>query len=208
VEILDVKHHELPEINDEFAEDVSEFDTLAEFREDLAKKITEIKKANTDNNKRSHLIKKLIAVSKAEIPEDMYLARLDDMLREFSQNLAARGIDLENYTRFTRTSVEALKASWRVQAETDVKGALALEAIAIKENLLIDADEFEKQIGELSKKEGEDLAEFIDEMHPTRRKEIERSMLIEKAMKIVIENAVESDSEQYEIEIPEDEYEE
>ncbi|MCL2455923.1 MAG: trigger factor [Defluviitaleaceae bacterium] len=205
VEILDVKTHELPEINDEFAEDVSEFDSLAEWRDDLAKKITENKKLNTENKKRSHLTKKLIALSKAEIPEEMYLARLDDMMYEFSQQLAMRGIELESYMRFTQMSEEMLRASWRKQAEIDVNGAVALEAVAKKENISVSAEDFEKRIAEISNKEGDELKNFVDGINPMRRKELERSMRCEKAMDIVAEKAVATDDEQYEVEINENE---
>lgn len=203
VEVLDIKANELPEINDEFAEDVSEFDTLAEFREDLAKKITENKEKNMDGMKRTHLLTKLIAVCSVEIPEAMYLGRLDDMFRDFAHSIQMRGMDIENYMRFTQTNEEFLKASWRKQAETDVQGMLALEAVAKKEGFTIDEEAFAERVKEATGTEGDDLAKIIEEMHPARRKELERSLLCEKALDFVTEKAVESESEEFDTETTE-----
>jgi len=204
VEVLDVKANELPEIDDEFAEDVSEFDTLEEFKADLAKRITESKTANLENNRRSHIMKKLIEIAKMDVPEEMYLGRLDDMMNDFAHNIQMRGMDIESYMRFTQTSEESLKASWRKQAENDVTGMLALEAVAKKEDIAVTDEDFEKRVAEASGKEGDDLAELIKEMHPHRRKELERSIKCEKALDLVMEKAVASDDEQFEEELTEE----
>ncbi|MCL2198592.1 MAG: trigger factor [Defluviitaleaceae bacterium] len=198
VEVLDVKANELPEIDDEFAEDVSEFDTLAEFKEDLAKRITESKTANLENNKRSHIMKKLVEVTKMEVPEEMYLGRLDDMMNDFTHQIQMRGMDIESYMRFTQTSEVSLKASWRKQAEIDVTGMLALEAVAKKEEITVSEEDFQKRVAEASQKEGDELQELIEEMHPHRRKELERSIKCEKALDLVMEKAVASDDEKFE----------
>ncbi|MCL2224131.1 MAG: trigger factor [Defluviitaleaceae bacterium] len=207
VEILDVKANELPEIDDEFAEDVSEFDTLAEFKDDLAKKITERNTANLDNRRRNHVLKKLAETATVEIPEEMYLGRLDDMFFEFSRSIQMRGMDVENYMRFTGTSEEFLRASWRKQAEDDVKGMLTLEAVAVKENLTVDEEDFTKRVEEATGKEGDELAKVIEEMQPLRRKELERSLLCEKALELIMEKAVASDDDVFE-EVEEDDNEE
>jgi len=198
VEVLDVKGNELPEINDEFAEDVSEFDTLAEFREDLAKKITEQKTKNLDDNRRNHVLKKLVANSKTEIPEEMYLGRLDDMFHDFARSIHMRGMDVENYMRFTGTNEDFLKASWRKQAEVDVQGMLALEAVAVKEKLVVPEEDFIQRVKDATGKEGEELDKIIEEMQPLRRKELQRSILCEKALDFVMEKAVSSDDEVFE----------
>ena len=193
VEVLDVKENRLPEIDDEFAEDVSEFETLAEFREDLAQKITEHKKANLENNKRAHVMRQLISIAKMEVPEAMNLARLDDMMHDFSRQIQMRGMDMENYLRFTQMTEAGLKAQWRPQAEEDVKGVIALEAVAKKENLTINDEEFSKKLGEMTGHENEELEKFITDLHPARRRDVERSILCEKALDFLMEKAVGTD---------------
>jgi trigger factor len=197
VEVLDVKANELPEIDDEFAEDVSEFDTLAEFREDLAKRITESKGKNLENNIRAHVMKKLIATATMEVPEEMYLGRLDDMMNDFTHQINMRGMDIESYMRFTNTSEVSLKAAWRKQAVDDVNGLLALEAVARKESITVSEEEFATRVGEATGKEGEELEKAIEEVHPVRRKELERSIVCEKALDFVVEKAIESEDEQF-----------
>jgi len=193
VEILDVKANELPEIDDDFAQDVSEFDTLTEFRDDLAKKITEHKTANLENEKRNHVMRKLVEVATMEVPEAMYLARLDDMMHDFTRQIEMRGMDIENYMRFTQLTEQSLKTQWRPQAEEDVKGVLALEAVAKKEDITVTEEEFSKKLSEMLSQEGEDLDKIISDMHPSRRKDIERSILCEKALDFVMEKATATD---------------
>lgn len=189
VEVLDVQTKELPELDDDFAQDVSEFDTMAEYREDLVKRIKEHKESNLDNNKRGYLLKQLIAKVNADIPEAMYLGRLDEMMNEFRRHIQMQGMDVENYMRFTQLTPESLRISWRPQAEVDVKNSLALEAIAKKEALTISDEEFSEKIAEMLKLEGDDLKKFLDTMPAGRKKELERSILSEKALELVLEKA-------------------
>ena len=189
VEILDVQAKEFPEIDDDFAQDVSEFDTLAEYREDITKRIKEHKEANIDNYKRNHILKQLVSKSTVEIPEAMFLGRLDEMMDDFSRQIQMQGMNVENYMRFTQMTPDSLKASWRPQAEIDVKNLLALEAVSKKENLAVDDSEFEEKVKEMLKFEGEQLKEFLKTLPPGRKKELERSMLNEKALELVIEKA-------------------
>ncbi|MCL1843702.1 MAG: trigger factor [Defluviitaleaceae bacterium] len=196
VEVLDVKANELPEINDEFAEDVSEFDTLAEFRQDLASRIKESKEVNLENEKRDMIMKQLIALAKLEVPEAMYLGRVEDMFNEFARGIEMRGMDMENYMRFTQTSEATLKMAWRKQAEDDINGTLALSAVAKKEAFEVTEEEFKKLACEvMGKEEGdEQILTIIQDMHPSRRKELERSILCQKALDFVMEKATAVDA--------------
>ena len=190
VEVLDVQTKELPELDDDFAQDVSEFDTLAEYREDIAKRIKENKAANFENSKRTHVLKQLTAKTTVDIPEAMYLGRVEEMMEDFSRQIQMQGMNIENYMRFTQLTPESLRASMRPQAEIDVKNVLALEAIVKKEGLALGENEFEEKIGEMLKLEGDARDKFIDSMPIGRRKELERSILSEKALELVMEKAV------------------
>lgn len=206
VEILDIKGKELPEIDDEFAQDVSEFDTLQEYREDLAKRIHEKKLADLEGYKRRSVMRKLIAASSVDVPEAMYLARLDDMMDDFTRQVQSRGMDIENYMRFAGINEQQLRDGWRKQAKEDVNGVLALEAVAKKEGLSIADEEFVEKMKEMLK--GHDnVAQFISEMHPTKRKDIERSIVCEKALDFVMEKAIATDEPlEMDIDLEDDEY--
>ena len=190
VEILDVQKRELPELDDEFAETVSEFDTIEEYREDLKAKIKEYKTANLKNAKRNYVLKKLVEASTMDVPESMYLARLDEMMDDFAMQVRMRGMDVENYMRFSDVTEESLKASWRANAEMDVKSSLALHAVAIKENFTVDKEEILAKVSEILRLEGDALEKHVDELPKRQIKELERNILCSKALDFVLENAV------------------
>ena len=190
VEILDVHQRELPELDDEFAETVSEFETIEEYREDLRVKIKEYKEANLEGTKRNFVLKRLIEASTMEVPESMYLARLDEMMDDFSMQVRMRGMDVDNYMRFSDLTEEGLKATWRNKAEIDVKSALALHEVAVKENFTVDDEEVQAKLGEVMSLEGAKLEKYVSEMTKRQRKELERSILCKKALDLVLEKAI------------------
>ena len=190
VEILDIKEKQLPEIDEDFAQDVSEFDTLAEYREDLAKKITERKVANLDNVKRTHLLRQLIQIAEMEVPEAMYQARLDESWESFSRQIEMQGANVETYLRAYNLSEEMMRASWQEQTKFDVDSQLALEAVANKEGMTVTDEDFRNHIGEVAKQEGEELDKLIENIPPARRKDFERELLCKKALDFVVEKAI------------------
>jgi len=197
VEILDVQRIEYPEIDDEFAQDVSEFDTLEEFRGDIAKRIVEKNESNLETDKRLYIIKQLS--QKADltlVPETMYLARLDEMMADFTHHIESKGMQIDNYMRFAQLTEASLKANWRAQAELDVNGQLVLEAVARKENIIVDDEAYRIHVAELTKFEGEQLDKFIDSISPNRKSEIEKSLQAQKALDFVLEKAIAVDPEE------------
>ena len=199
VEVLDVQAKELPEIDDEFASNVSDFETLAEYREDLTNNIRKNKEQNLENSKRNAVMKQLADKATMEVPEAMYLARLDEMMDEFSHQIQRQGLNMETYMRFTQLTPETLKANWRPQAEAEVKNMLALEAVARKESMTISDEEFAEYIGKITMQEGEAVTKLIETLPPFRRKELMRSALCGKAMDFVIEKAIATDEPMPEI---------
>jgi len=199
VEIIDIQGKILPEIDDDFASNVSDFDTLAEYRADLAEQITKRKELNFENVKRGHIMRQLTDKATMEVPEAMYLARLDEMMQEFSMHIQRQGMNVETYMRFTQLTEEGLRATWRPQAETEVKNMLALEAIAKKENITVTEEEFRAFIAKITMQEGEELEKIISTLPTFRRKELMRSAICDKAMDFVIEHAVATDEPMPEI---------
>ncbi len=192
VEVLDIKTKEYPELDDDFAQDVSEFDTLAEYREQISEQIAKKKETEAEDHKRLDVINKLSELIEADIPNEMYENRLDDMLYEFDMRLRYDGMSFEAYSNFTGQSAEALKETWRHNAIVDVRSALALEAIAKKEGLAVTDDEFREYI-QNNMRPGQDADEYIAKLTASRRKELTSSILNRKAMDFVLEKAIESD---------------
>jgi len=193
VEILDVQTKELPELNDEFASNVSDFETLVEYRADIAEKIKKTKESNADNIKRSQILRQLAKKATVDIPEAMFHARLDEMMQEFEQRLQMQGINMEMYMRFTQANADDMKQNWRPQAEMEVRNMLVLEAVARKEELTVSEEDLTAYIGKITGQEGDALTALVTSLPPFRRKEIERSCLCDKAMEFLIEKAIETD---------------
>lgn len=191
VEILDVQERQLPELDDEFAETVSEFDTIEEYREHVREKIRKHKESSMEIDKQNYVVRKLAEMTRAEVPESMYLARLDDYFDEFAVEIRRRGMDVQNYMRFSDISEESLKNSWRPRAELDVMSSLALMAIAAKENFSVGPDEVRARIAEsMPGKSDDEVEKHISEMPRRQMRDIEKALLRAKAYDFVMEKAV------------------
>jgi len=132
----EIKAKEMPEIDDEFAKDVSEFDTLDALKEDIKAKALERKTKAADEDVENRLIEAVVEGMKAEIPEAMFENRSNESVREFDYRLRSQGMDLNTYLKYTGSTVEDLKASFRPQSEKQVKMRLALEKIVELENIV------------------------------------------------------------------------
>ncbi|MCL2203297.1 MAG: trigger factor [Defluviitaleaceae bacterium] len=193
VEIVDVKERQLPELDDDFAQDISEFDTLAEYRADLAEHIRKNKEDNLDHNKRAHIMQQLAKMIVANVPEVMYTGRMEDMLDSYRNQIEMQGMDFENYMRFSGLTEHGLRSGWQAQAKQEIDSMLALTAIADKENITLSDEEFTEKFSEFSGIKDEELTKLIEEMHPRRKADLRRSYRADKAMDFVMEKAIATD---------------
>jgi trigger factor len=192
VEILEVKGKEYPEINDEFAQDVSEFETLSEYREDLAKQIRTAKEEQALTAKRSAVVTKLVERADMDVPEVMYTARVEEMVAEFKHRLQQQGIEFEMWLRYTQMSEETFMKNYEKPAKEDVDATLALEAVAVKEGFTISEEEMRAHIEKIAARMNSEYSvdELMERMVPERRKEISRDLLNQKALDFLVEKAV------------------
>ena len=185
---------ELPELDDEFAKDVSEFDTLEELKADIKAKLTESADARTKQEKENAAIDAVIETMEADIPECMIDSRIESTIRENDARMAQQGISFEQYLGYMGTTVEQFKEQMRPNAELQVKGTLALEEIAKLENLEAkdsDVDEQLQKMADAYKMELEKIKEFMrDEDIEALKSDIK----ITKAMEFLVENATWSKS--------------
>ena len=186
VKLHEIKKRELPVMDDEFAKDVSEFDTLAELREDTKKKIVERKEKEADNAVENQLIDKLIEGMKAEIPEVMFERRVDDNLRDFDYRLQSQGMNLDLYMQYTGSTEEDFRKNFRPQAERQVKVRLALEKIAELEKIVPTAEEIEAEYKRLAENYGVDV-DRVKAAIP--EKEVVKDLSVSKAVDLVKESA-------------------
>ena len=160
---------ELPELDDEFAKDVSEFDTLDEYKADLKAKIEARHETTAQNAVDGQLMDALIEKLEAEIPEAMYESEAENFVRDYDNQLRMQGLDLKTYFQYTGMTLETLRAQFRPQAEKQVKARLALEKIAELENLVASEDDINAEYARIAEAYGIDVeqvkasidAEFI-----------------------------------------------
>lgn len=188
----EIKMKELPEVDDEFVKDVCEFDTLADYKEDLKKKLAESKEKEAADDLENQLIDKLVELVQGEIPEAMYENKIADSIREFGYRLQSQGLNLDTYMKYTGMNVDQMKEGFRPQAERQVKLRLALEKIAALEELKAGEEDLNQEyqkIAEQYKMEADKIKELIPAA------ELEKDICVEKAINLVRDNANIKDAE-------------
>ncbi|MEE1187064.1 MAG: trigger factor [Acutalibacteraceae bacterium] len=182
----EIKFTELPVIDDEFAKDVSEFDTLADYKADIKKKMTENKKKQADSEVESQLIDALVENLVAEIPADMFETRIDENIQDFGYRLQMQGMDLDTYVKYMGGDMAAFRDSFREQSEKQVKVRLALEKVAQLENIEISEKEIEEQyqkFADMYKMEIEKVQAAVSQ------NDVVNDLKVEAAIKFIKDNA-------------------
>ena len=187
VKLHEIKVREIPEIDDEFAKDVSEFDTLKDLKADLKKKALERKKAAQEEEIENNLIDQLIDVMKADIPEAMYERRVDESIRDFDYRLRSQGMDLDTYLKYLgNPDINEFRNNFRPQAEKSVKVRMALEKIVELENIVPTAKDIEAEYEKLASQYNME-ADKIKAMVP--ESELVKDIAVSKAIAIVKDSA-------------------
>ncbi|MBP3493425.1 MAG: trigger factor [Oscillospiraceae bacterium] len=187
VKVNEVKTKEVPAIDDEFAKDVSEFDTLKELKADLKKKITAERKEAAQHAFEDVLMKKVADGIECEIPEEMIDAQAENMLNNFKQQMMSQGIPFEQYLQMTGSTEAEFKAQAHGPAAEQVRMDLAIEAIVKAEGLEASDDEVEENMKSVAEKYGMDL-EMVKKYLPVEQ--VKEQVIREKVIKLVADNAV------------------
>lgn len=154
VNVKGIKVKELPELNDDFASETSEFDTLEELKADMKAKLSEGAAKNAELATRDSVVDAVVATLEADIPDPMVDMEIDGMLRDFDYQLRYQGLDLENYLKFTNSSIEDLKGQMREDAVVRVKTALVLEEIAKQENIEVTEEDLNTEFERIAEAQG------------------------------------------------------
>lgn len=191
VKINEIRAKELPELNDEFAQDVSEFDTLAEYREDTKKKLQERKENAAKGTKEDEAIQKIIDKSKMEIPEAMIDMQAENMIEEFAQRISSQGMSFEQYMQFSGMTIDKLKEQVRPEALQRIQSSLVLEQIAKEENLAASDEETDAEIEQMASMYGMKTEDLKNYMGDSERESIKRDIAVKKAVEFVMSNVKE-----------------
>jgi len=154
IKLHELKTKELPEVDDEFVKDVSEFDTLEEYKKDIEKKLLERRKKAADADVENQLIDAVIEKVQAEIPDEMVENEVDEIINAFAQRLQSQGLKLETYLQYTNMTTDDLRAQYKPQADRQVKVRLGLEKIAQLEGIKPTDEECEEELKRLSEAYG------------------------------------------------------
>ena len=190
VHVNEIKTTELPELDDEFAKDVSEFDTMDEYRADVEKKIAERKENAAKSTRSEEAVQKLIERCEMTIPEPMIDSQVDTMMREFSQNIQQQGLTVEQYMQYTGMTRDALAAQMRPDAVRRIQSSLVLEAVAKDAAIEVTDEDLEEEFKKMAEAYGMELDQIKNIFGEEQRDSMKQDLAVQKAVDLILENAV------------------
>lgn len=189
VKVNDVKVKEVPALDDEFAKDTTEFETLAELRADVKAKLEEQAKNAADAEMRNALVEKVSANTEVEVPESMVQHQIDNMLMELNYQLQYQGLNLEQLLQMTGRGLDELREERRADAERLVKSSLVLEAIAEKENVEANDADVDAELEKMAAMYNMEVEKIKSSLRETDIEDIKGQIKIRKTLDLLVENA-------------------
>ena len=189
--VHEIKEKELPEIDDEFAAEVSEFDTLDEYKADVKAKIKEEKAKEGKAKKEDQVIAKAIENATMEIPELMIKTQARQQMDNFAQNLMSQGLTMEQYAQFTGMTADKMMEQMLPSAEKNIKTRLVLEAIAKAENIEISDEKIDEKLAEMAKSYDMEVEKLKELVGDAEKQQMKDDMAVQEAIDFLVENAVE-----------------
>lgn len=191
VKINEIRAKELPELNDEFVQDISEFDTLAEYREDTKKKLEERKENAAKGTKEDEAIQKIIDKSKMEIPEAMIDMQAENMIEEFAQRIQAQGMSFDQYMQFSGMTIDKMKEQVRPEALQRIQSSLVLEQIAKEENIVASDEDVDAELEKMAAMYGMPVENLKQYMGDSDKDSMKRDIAVKKAVEFIMANVKE-----------------
>jgi len=190
--VKEIKEKELPELDDEFAAEVSEFDTLEEYKADVKKNLEEKKASDAKRAKIDAVVETVINNATMDIPEAMVTTTQRQILDEYAQNMQAQGLSLEQYMKYTGVDTETMMEQLKPQAESRIKGRLVLEAVAKAENITASEEDFEEEVKTMAEAYGIEADKAKELLGENGKKSVLEDICIKKAQEFLVENAKEA----------------
>ncbi len=189
--VHEIKEKEVPELDDEFASEVSEFETLAEYKEDVRKNLEEKKAKDAETTRENKAVQVAVEASEMEIPEPMLETQQRQMVDEFAQRITMQGMSMEQYMQFTGATYEKLVEQVKPQAEERIKSRLVLEAIARAEKIEATEEDYEDELKTMADVYQMEVDKVKELMGEREKKNILLDLAVRKAAEFVAQNAVE-----------------
>ena len=189
VKVNGIQMVERPELDDDFAQDISDFDTFADYKADVVKKLTERVKKNNENMAKNALVDKAVENAKVDIPQAMIDRQSDYMIQEMEMQSAYQGFRLDDYLKYMGMTREALKAQKEGEATRRVKNELVIDAIRKAEGIEPTEEDIEKQIAEQAERYGQDVEDFKKNLTDEQRAYLKDDAAIAKVLDLMMESA-------------------
>ncbi|NLM13994.1 MAG: trigger factor [Epulopiscium sp.] len=191
VKIKEIKEKELSALDDEFAKDVSEFETLDEYKQDIKAKLLEQKEKAAKLEKERNALEKVIENAKMDVPEVMINNQIDQMVQDFSMRMKYQGLPVEQYLQFTGQTMENLRENFRSDAEFQVKARLVLEEIAKAENIEVTDEELNDEFKRMAEQYQMELDKLLSTVGDAEKESVREDIKIRKAVDLVVNSAKE-----------------
>ncbi len=189
--VHEIKTKEIPEIDDEFASEVSDFDTLDEYKEDLKVKLKEQKEKDAREQKEDQAVEKAVANASMEIPDAMIDEQVRMMVNEFAQNLQYQGLSLEQYSQITGMTKEKMEEEMRPQAVKRIESRLVLEAVVKAENIEVSEEKFDEEIKKMAENYRMEADKLRELMGEEELKNMKMDIAVQEAITLLADHAVE-----------------
>lgn len=196
VTVKDIKEKELPELDDEFASEVSEFETLAEYKEDVKKKLIERKTANAKSIKENAAVDAAIANATMEIPDAMLETQAQNLVDEFATGMRRQGLSMEQYLQYSGNTEDSMIEQMKPRALKQIKTRLVLEAVAKAENIQISEEDTEAELQKMAENYKMELDEIKKLMDESQIKAMQEDLAVQRAIDLLAESAVETEKEE------------
>ncbi|MEG0961480.1 MAG: trigger factor [Lachnospiraceae bacterium] len=200
VKINEIKTKEVPELDDEFAQDVSEFDTLEEYKKSVEEKLAEKKEADAKHTKENEAIDKIIADSQMEIPDAMVNTQARSLVDDFANRIAQQGLSMEQYLQFTGMDAEKMMEQMKPEALKRIQSGLILEAIAKAEDIQTSDEEVDAEVEKMAGMYGMEVDKLKEYMGDGEKESMKKDLAIQKAVELISDNMEEVESKEIESE--------
>ena len=189
VTVKEIKRKELPELNDEFAGEVSEFETLEEYKNDVKAKLslTKQKEAATENE--NHVVDKVVENATMDIPEPMIDSQVNNMVNDYARRMQSQGLSLEQYMQFTGMTIDTLKEQMKPQAVKRIQTRLVLEAIVKAENITVSDEAVEKEIADMAESYKMEVAQIKEYMGENGIEQMKEDLAVQEAVDFLVADA-------------------
>lgn len=189
VKVNEIKVRELPELDDDFASEVSEFDTMAEYRADVKTKLEEKAKEKAEAEIQNAVVEKAVENAEFDVPEAMIDNQINNMINDFAQRLSYQGMSLDMYIQYTGQTIDAMKETYREQAVKQVNAGLVIDAISKAEAIEVSPEEVEMNLVDMSKKYNMELDKLKELISEPELESIKKEMVFTKTIEMLTNNA-------------------